>query len=119
MFLHPGFQNQSDWDNNLALIQLKTPVVLGPNVYPIPLPELGQHLADSQGGVGVIAGWGWGALFTPAQSLKHLVLPLADDISCKRNENSGRLLYSRPTVDETMSAQGQAGNSKLHFHSVY
>ncbi|XP_067105334.1 haptoglobin [Osmerus mordax] len=106
VFLHPGFQNQSDWDNNLALIQLKTPVVLGPNVYPIPLPELGQHLADSQGEVGVIAGWGWGALFSPAQSLKHLVLPLADDLSCKTNENSGRLLHSRPTVDETMFCTG-------------
>ncbi|XP_044062203.1 haptoglobin isoform X2 [Siniperca chuatsi] len=76
--LHPGFQNQSDWDNDLALIQLKVPVVMSNKVTPIPLPERGHDLADTVGGSGVITGWGWGIHLTPAASLKHLVLPLAN-----------------------------------------
>ncbi|TKS70247.1 Complement C1s subcomponent [Collichthys lucidus] len=76
--LHPRFQNQSDWDNDLALIQLKKPVVMSNKVTPIPLPEAGQDLADTVGGSGAITGWGWGFLLTPATSLKYLVLPLAN-----------------------------------------
>ncbi|KAK1890765.1 Haptoglobin [Dissostichus eleginoides] len=78
--LHPGFQNSSDWENDLALIQLKKPVLMSDKVTPIPLPERGQDLADTLGGTGVITGWGWGTTFTLATSLKHLVVPLANQM---------------------------------------
>ncbi|XP_041792532.1 haptoglobin [Chelmon rostratus] len=101
--LHPGFQNQSDWDNDLALIQLKEPVVMSHKVTPIPLPEGGQDLADIVRGSGVITGWGWGILLSPATSLKHLVLPLANHSLCKAEYKQIPLT---PTVDDNMFCTG-------------
>lgn len=102
--LHPRFQNQSDWDNDLALIQLKKPVVMSNKVTPIPLPETGQDLADTVGGSGVITGWGWGALLTQATSLKYLVLPLANHSECKVEYERISLT---PAVDDNMFCTGQ------------
>lgn len=97
--LHPQFQNQTDWDNDLALIQLKEPVAISDNVTPIPLPERGQDLVDGGVGLGVIAGWGWGAYQNLAPSLKHLIVPLADHSACK-DENEKKQFT--PAVDGSM-----------------
>ncbi|XP_018541832.1 haptoglobin [Lates calcarifer] len=101
--LHPGFQNHSDWDNDLALIQLKEPVVMSDKVTPIPLPERGQDLGDAMGGLGVITGWGWGRLLTHAESLKYLILPLANHSDCKAEFKHISLT---PDVDENMFCTG-------------
>lgn len=76
MFLHPAFQNASDVDNDLALIQLKEPVSFNDKVFPIPLPERGDNLEENKRQRGVIAGWGWGPLLTFSESLKFLSLPV-------------------------------------------
>ncbi|XP_075965857.1 haptoglobin-like [Anarhichas minor] len=101
--LHPGFQNQSDWDNDLALIQLKEPLVMCDKVTPIPLPERGQNLADTVRGSGIITGWGWGIFFTLATSLKHLVLPLVSHSGCKAEYEGSELT---PSVDDNMFCTG-------------
>ncbi|XP_028257782.1 haptoglobin [Parambassis ranga] len=93
--LHPGFQNQSDWDNDLALIKLRDPVVISDKVTPILLPESGQGVPNT----GALAGWGWGQLLTFATSLKHLVLPLARQQSCKAEYRDDVLT---PAVDDNM-----------------
>lgn len=105
MVLHPSFQIKSDWDNDLALIQLKKPVVMSDKVTPIPLPEKGQEVS----GPVVMTGWGWGIHLTPASSLKHLVLPLAETSDCKSaygSEYSADLLT--PVVDDNMFCTGPA-----------
>nr|QLA10385.1 haptoglobin [Lateolabrax japonicus] len=104
--LHPRFQNQSDWDNDLALIQLKEPVVMSKTVTPIPLPERGQDLADTVGGLGVITGWGWGRTLSPAASLKYLILPLANHSACKAEYEHDALT---PAVDNDMFCTGPTG----------
>ncbi|CAG5857142.1 unnamed protein product [Menidia menidia] len=101
--LHPGFQNRSDWDNDIALIKLKDPVVVSEKVTPIPLPERGQDLDNTVGGSGVIAGWGWGVHLSPATSLKHLVLPLAGHSECKAEYE--RIPFT-PAVDDNMFCTG-------------
>ncbi|XP_029318167.1 haptoglobin [Cottoperca gobio] len=101
--LHPDFQKQSDWDNDLALIQLKKPVVMSDKVTPIPLPERGQNLGDTVAGSGVIAGWGWGIHFTPATSLKHLILPLVNHTDCKAEYELNPLT---PDVGDNMLCTG-------------
>ncbi|XP_024151866.1 haptoglobin isoform X1 [Oryzias melastigma] len=101
--IHPGFQNQSDWDNDLALIKLKHPVIMSNKVTPIPLPERGQDGDRASQGSGVIAGWGWGIFLTPAASLKHLVLPLANHSDCKAEYERDPLT---PAVDENMFCTG-------------
>ncbi|KAL2088468.1 hypothetical protein ACEWY4_015367 [Coilia grayii] len=45
----PGLPHTSDWDNHLALIQLKEPVTFSETVFPIPLPERGEELEESVG----------------------------------------------------------------------
>ncbi|KAK5874081.1 hypothetical protein PBY51_019059 [Eleginops maclovinus] len=107
--LHPGFQNRSDWDNDLALIQLKEPVLMSNKVTPIPLPERGQNLADTLGGTGVITGWGWGILLTLATSLKHLVVPLANHAECKAEYDRTELT---PAVDDHMFCTGPSKNEE-------
>ncbi|XP_029600126.1 haptoglobin-like [Salmo trutta] len=101
--LHPGFQSVSDWDNDLALIQLKEPFTLSEAVMPIPLPERGEDLAEAAQEKGIITGWGWGVHFTPAESLKHLVLPVASRSFCKAEYNRGG---STPTIDDNMFCTG-------------
>lgn len=98
--LHPQFQIQSDWDNDLALIQLKESVVMSDKITPIPLPERGQDLTSRSG---VIAGWGWGRLLTYAPSLKYLVLPLANHSDCKAEYEHSDLT---PAVDDNMFCTG-------------
>lgn len=68
-------------------------------VTPIPLPERGNDLANTVGGFGVMAGWGWGILLTPAQSLKYLKLPLANHSDCKAEYK--RISFT-PDVDDNM-----------------
>ncbi|KAL1007161.1 hypothetical protein UPYG_G00082850 [Umbra pygmaea] len=110
VILHPGFQNMSDWDNDLALIKLKEPVTLNEEVMPIPLPERGQDLVEEPGQKGIIAGWGWGSFFTSAEILKHLVLPVASHSSCKEEyKHSGQVLSSTPVVDDKMFCTGATG----------
>lgn len=103
MVLHPHFQNQSDWDNDLALIQLKEPVVISDKVTPIPLPEHGQDLADRAEGSGAIAGWGWGVYLNLASSLKHLIVPLVNHSACKAEYEQSQLT---PSVDDSMFCTG-------------
>ncbi|XP_029601879.1 haptoglobin isoform X1 [Salmo trutta] len=103
--LHPGFQSVSDWDNDLALIQLKEPFTLSEAVMPIPLPERGEDLAEAAQEKGIITGWGWGVHFTPAESLKHLVLPVASHSFCKAEYNRGG---STPTIDDNMFCTGDS-----------
>lgn len=97
--LHPGFQNQSDWDNDVALIKLKEPVLISDKLMPIPLPERGHRLDNVLLRSGVLAGWGWGALLTPAGSLKHLVVPLASQSACEAQYKNDP---HTPTVDDNM-----------------
>ncbi|KAM9408280.1 haptoglobin [Pholidichthys leucotaenia] len=103
VILHPGFQNHSDWDNDLALIKLKEPVSINDKVTPIPLPERGQDLGNHVYGSGVIAGWGWGSLFMFAESLKHIIVPLANHSDCKAEYENIQLT---PAVDENMFCTG-------------
>uniref|UniRef100_A0AAY5KA12 Peptidase S1 domain-containing protein n=1 Tax=Esox lucius TaxID=8010 RepID=A0AAY5KA12_ESOLU len=100
--LHPGFQNKSDWDNDLALIQLKEPVPMNKDVMSIPLPGRGQDLVEEAGVEGIITGWGWGVSFTPAKSLKHIVVPVASHSSCMEEYIKKGQLTSKPMVDENM-----------------
>uniref|UniRef100_A0A3Q3X520 Peptidase S1 domain-containing protein n=1 Tax=Mola mola TaxID=94237 RepID=A0A3Q3X520_MOLML len=103
--LHPHFQNQTDWDNDLALIKLKEPVLISEKVTPIPLPEKGQDLADVPNGKGVIAGWGWGVHLELASPLKHLLIPLVNHSACKAEYDA--LSYT-PFVDDNMFCTGSA-----------
>lgn len=103
VFLHPAFQNVSDVDNDLALIQLKEPVVFNDTVFPIPLPETEDNLEETTKQRGVIAGWGWGPLFTFSESLKFLALPI---VSVNRDK-----IWTSQTEFQENVCYGDAGGA--------
>lgn len=102
VFLHPGFQSTSEWDNDLALIKLKEPVKFSESVMPIPLPEIGDNEEEKEGEEGIIAGWGWGSLLTPAPILKFVSLPVQ---SCK-GPYQAKVLESTPNVGDKQFCTG-------------
>ncbi|KAG7468565.1 hypothetical protein MATL_G00144360 [Megalops atlanticus] len=105
--LHPGFQNTSEWDNNLALIKLKEAVVFSKSVMPIPLPERGQDLEEQVGTRGIVTGWGWGSLFTFSDLLKYLVVPVVGRDVCRAEyPHGGQVLEDTPKVEDHMFCTG-------------
>ncbi|NXD14826.1 C1S protein, partial [Nothocercus nigrocapillus] len=62
-FIHPGWKNQpaetrTDFDNDIALLKLKEPVKMGPNLSPLCLPGKSPEYELQEGTLGYIAGWG-------------------------------------------------------------
>lgn len=112
MFLHPAFQNASDVDNDLALIQLKEPVSYTDTIFPIPLPEKDDNLEESEGQRGVIAGWGWGPLLTFSESLKFLSLPVIPG-----NVKDGKIWTIRTEFQENV-CYGDAGGALALLNPV-
>ncbi|MBN3319825.1 HPTR protein, partial [Atractosteus spatula] len=83
VFLHPNFQNNSDWENDLALIRLKEDLFLDGNVKPLSLPEKDYALMGTQGDT--------------------LTLTVANHTMCKETYSSGgQVVGSTPIVDDTM-----------------
>ncbi|XP_006641404.3 haptoglobin [Lepisosteus oculatus] len=100
VFLHPNFQNTSDWENDLALIRLKEDLFLDGNVKPLSLPEKDYALMGTQGDV---SGWGRNALLQYSRLLKTLTLTVANHTMCKETYSSGgQVVSSTPIVDDNM-----------------
>ncbi|KAI5101373.1 haptoglobin [Silurus meridionalis] len=105
VFLHPAYQNASDIDNDLALIQLKEPVSFSDTVFPIPLPEKDDNLEEREGQKGVIAGWGWGPFLYFSDRLKFLSLPIIQSTA-----NHDKIRTTRTKFQENV-CYGDAGGA--------
>lgn len=63
-FIHPGWKKlpkdtyRTDFDNDIALLKLKDPVKMGPNISPLCLPGKSPEYELQKGTLGYIAGWG-------------------------------------------------------------
>ncbi|XP_041267036.1 complement C1s subcomponent isoform X1 [Onychostruthus taczanowskii] len=62
-FIHPGWKEEPaetriDFDNDIALLKLRDPVKLGPDISPICLPGKSPAYELEEGTLGYIAGWG-------------------------------------------------------------
>ncbi|XP_037703811.1 complement C1s subcomponent [Choloepus didactylus] len=64
VIIHPSWKTLSNreartnFDNDIALVQLKDPVKMGPNVSPICLPGTSPAYIPSENDLGLISGWG-------------------------------------------------------------
>lgn len=64
VIIHPDWKQGDDlntrtnFDNDIALVQLKDPVKMGPTVSPICLPGTSSDYNPSEGDLGMISGWG-------------------------------------------------------------
>ncbi|NWV26456.1 C1S protein, partial [Origma solitaria] len=62
-FIHPGWKKEFtetriDFNNDIALLKLRDPVKMGPNISPICLPRKSPEYELEEGTLGYIAGWG-------------------------------------------------------------
>lgn len=62
-FIHPGWRQQpietrTDFDNDIALLKLRDPVKMGPNISTLCLPGKSPEYELQEGTLGYIAGWG-------------------------------------------------------------
>lgn len=64
VIIHPGWKPTDDpntrrnFDNDIALVQLKDPVKMGPTISPICLPGASSEYNPTAGVLGLISGWG-------------------------------------------------------------
>uniref|UniRef100_F7EI40 Complement C1s n=1 Tax=Macaca mulatta TaxID=9544 RepID=F7EI40_MACMU len=74
---------QTNFDNDIALVQLKDPVKMGPTVAPICLPGTSSDYNLMDGDLGLIAGWGRTEKRDRALRLKAARLPVAPLRKCR------------------------------------
>ncbi|XP_034672099.1 trypsin-1 [Drosophila subobscura] len=85
--VHPGYEPQDKYVNDIALLQLKDSVVLGTRVQPVRLPDPEQPtLANSSA---VLAGWGLNATGgVVQQQLQKVQLQVFSDADCSERHQT-------------------------------
>ncbi|KAG8548833.1 hypothetical protein GDO81_023860 [Engystomops pustulosus] len=102
VFTHPNW-NPNTINNDVSLIKLATPAVLGSTVSPVCLASPGQVYDD--GRICVTSGWGKtrsSALTTPSK-LQQTALPVLSNEQCKT--------YWGSNISDVMVCAGAAGSS--------
>ncbi|XP_072115572.1 uncharacterized protein [Mobula birostris] len=88
IFIHQGYQQSlldgvHNYDNDIALVRLRSPVTLGPDVSPICLPERAQS-GPLLRQMGLVAGWGVTENNTLPAELMYTRLPVLDLDRCRQ-----------------------------------
>lgn len=96
VIIHPGWkpaddlETRTNFDNDIALVQLKDPVKMGPTVSPICLPGTSSEYNPSKNDLGLISGWGRTEKRNIVPQLKGAKLPVTSLEKCQqvKGENS-------------------------------
>lgn len=81
IFLHDNFDD-IDLQNDIALIKMKQPILFGPHVSPICLPDFDFDVGTSC----YVTGWGYlGPLGSPSDILQETTVPLMNHTVCKNH----------------------------------
>ncbi|KAM4018433.1 LOW QUALITY PROTEIN: chymotrypsin B-like [Anomaloglossus baeobatrachus] len=102
VFTHPNW-NSNTINNDISLIKLATPAVIGSTVSPVCLANPGEVYDD--GRICVTSGWGktrWNAANTPSK-LQQTALPVLSNAQCKT--------YWGSNISDIMVCAGAAGSS--------
>ncbi|XP_062383207.1 mannan-binding lectin serine protease 2-like [Sardina pilchardus] len=89
IFLHPGFQKTSDFENDLALIKLKEPLNFDQTLMPIPLPERGEDQEERAGEEAIFGAWDMGVVHNIPSAVKYLKLPVVSRAVCHAEYQAG------------------------------
>ncbi|XP_062848642.1 complement C1r subcomponent-like isoform X2 [Trichomycterus rosablanca] len=85
LHVHPEFKI-SDFNNDIALIKLQSPITFNENVMPVCLPE-----QDGQSGnMGTVSGFGLTEEQNTADALRYVRLPIVDQQVCHESLNKAR-----------------------------
>lgn len=80
IIIHPGYANndETNFDNDIALIRFKSRVDLGPNLLPVCLPSTDRGVVENE--QGTVSGWGAtdvnGKLQRSSQFLQYVHIPV-------------------------------------------
>ncbi|XP_078392036.1 calcium-dependent serine proteinase-like isoform X2 [Cetorhinus maximus] len=92
IFIHPGYQQPAgegyNYDNDIALVRLRSKVQLGPDLSPVCLPARDPQHAVPVSKVGLVSGWGITENHTLPADLMYARLPVKDLEEC-RSQTSG------------------------------
>ncbi|XP_027976920.1 complement C1s subcomponent [Eumetopias jubatus] len=89
VIIHPGWEfldapeTRKNFNNDIALVQLKEPVKMGPTVSPICLPGTSSEYNPSVGDLGLISGWGRTKVRDHVILLRGAMLPVAPLEKCR------------------------------------
>ncbi|XP_017062895.1 trypsin-1 [Drosophila eugracilis] len=87
IFVHPGYEPENKYINDIALLQLAQPVTLSKFVQPVRLPEPGQVTPGNSSSV--LAGWGLNATGgVVQQQLQKVRLQVFSDEECSERHQT-------------------------------
>lgn len=117
VIFHPGWEfledsdTRKNFDNDIALVQLKDPVKLGPKVSLICLPGKSSNYSLPTGSLGLISGWGRTEDKTHVAQLRGAMVPVATLRECQqvKPKNRNMNVNSYVFTDNMICAGGQRG----------
>uniref|UniRef100_A0AAR2M554 Vitamin K-dependent protein C n=1 Tax=Pygocentrus nattereri TaxID=42514 RepID=A0AAR2M554_PYGNA len=89
LHVHPGYKNnnlRTNFDNDIALIKLNSPITFNMNVMPVCLPERDTELS----GTGLVSGFGLTEDSLTADTLRYIRLPVVEQDKCHRSIETER-----------------------------
>ncbi|XP_062931579.1 complement C1s subcomponent [Cynocephalus volans] len=104
VIIHPGWKllgdpnSRTNFDNDIALVQLKDPVKMGPTVSPICLPGTSSKYDLSDGDLGLISGWGRTEKRDHVIRLRGAKLPVASLAKCQEVKPENRKVDTQAFV---------------------
>nr|XP_006642450.2 PREDICTED: complement C1s-B subcomponent-like [Lepisosteus oculatus] len=120
IFIHPGYLEDPksgkhiNYDNDIALVKLKSRVPLGPHLLPICLPERKDDGTLISERLGFVSGWGRTEHGTLSSKLLYVEIPVKDRDTCSKNKD-GKPLEQMFT--ENMFCAGEKGKDSCHGDS--
>lgn len=116
-FIHPGWKrlptnsHRTDFDNDIALLKLKEPVEMGPNISPLCLPGKSPEYELQIGTLGYIAGWGKREKGRLPNYLWKAQIPVVDMDKCRSVKPEGSADSSAYRFTDNMICAGGGKDS--------
>ncbi|KAH1186119.1 hypothetical protein KIL84_018868 [Mauremys mutica] len=113
VFVHPHYDpdDENNFNGDIALIELRDPVPLGPDLLPVCLPDASNSTFYAKGYTGYVSGFGVEKKVL-ADRLKYVSLPVGDQTACKKwlqgKEVSGKAMV----FSENMFCAGSPSGGK-------
>ena len=124
VFIHPSWKKEDDpntrtnFDNDIALVQLKDPVKMGPKVSPICLPGTSSEYNVSPGDMGLISGWGSTEKKGFVINLRGAKVPVTSLETCKQVKEENPTVRPEDYVfTDNMICAGEKGVDSCHGDS--
>ena len=124
VFIHPSWKKEDDpntrtnFDNDIALVQLKDPVKMGPKVSPICLPGTSSEYNVSPGDMGLISGWGSTEKKVFVINLRGAKVPVTSLETCKQVKEENPTVRPEDYVfTDNMICAGEKGVDSCHGDS--